>query len=355
MNNEEIKEKIKNLQEKGIVVYSISRLNTVDECGLEYWNSYIKHLPSKQNIYTFAGSTIHSCLESLQNGININMEEELEKMLLNSDTLDIHFPTEQIGEKWIKNMKSFANSYVLPHYKNVETEKPFLFTINNICLQGIIDLVIFNEDKTIDIIDYKTSSKFSKNDLIIKGRQLILYGLGMEQLGYKVNRVAWNMLKYVEISYKLKNGKTRSTIAERGFILDKLKSDITKRLKDSKEYEEFDIEIMVEKAIQLNSFSELPKWIEDCYEIKDYILEYNFSIDNQEDTKKFITAKVNEIERFQDDESWWEPKEITKYTSFYCENLCGQRDNCYAFKEYKEREKYFNELNQEKNEEDVFF
>ena len=47
----------------------------------------------------------------------------------------------------------------------------------------------------------------------------------MEQMGYKVKDLAWEMLKYVEISYKLKNGKIRNTIAERGYILEKLKSE----------------------------------------------------------------------------------------------------------------------------------
>lgn len=80
----------------------------------------------------------------------------------------------------------------------------FLIEINSHYLQGIIDLLIYNEDGTVSIRDYKTSSKFANADLEEKGRQLILYGLAMEQLGYKVKDLAWEMLKYVEISYKLK-------------------------------------------------------------------------------------------------------------------------------------------------------
>ena len=33
-------------------------------------------------------------------------------------------------------------------------------------------------------------------------------------------------------------------------------------------------------------------------------------------------AKIEDIEMFEDNKNWWEPKEITPYTSFYCQNLC---------------------------------
>ena len=38
----EVKEKIKELRDKGIPIYSISRLNTVDNCGWEYWQTYME-------------------------------------------------------------------------------------------------------------------------------------------------------------------------------------------------------------------------------------------------------------------------------------------------------------------------
>lgn len=343
----EVKEKIKELREKGIPIYSISRLNTVDNCGWEYWQTYIEHLEPKDNIYSFAGTKIHACLEQLQNGISIDFPKEIEQVLDDAKILDIQFPSETIEDKWVKNMKYFAEHYEKPHYEKTETEKLFLFQLNNKYLQGIIDLVIYNEDGTVSIRDYKTSSKFSNSNLEEKGRQLILYGLAMEQIGYKIKDVAWEMLKYVEISYKLKNGNTRTTIAERGFIIDKLKSDITKELKSLKKYNDLEIEAMVDEAIQLNSFDILPPSIKEKYTINDYILYYDYTPEKKLETEAFIEAKINEIEQFEDNKSWWEAREINAGTSFYCQNLCNHREHCEYLKEYLERQEIFNEIREE--------
>lgn len=350
----DIKEKINQLREEGNTIYSISRLNTVDECGWEYWQTYVEHLKGKDNIYGFTGTRIHKCLENIQNGIKVDFPKEVNKMLDEAKFLDIKFPTESIEAKWKNDIISFAQNYKAPVYNKVETEKLFLIEINGHYLQGIIDLLIYNEDGTVSIRDYKTSSKFTNADLEEKGRQLILYGLAMEQLGYKVKDLAWEMLKYVEISYKLKNGNIRTTIAERGYIIEKLKSDITKELKALKQYSELEIELMVEKAIQDNSFKDLPLSIKEKYTIKDYICYYDFTEERKNETKAFIDAKIDEIEKFEDKKSWWEPKEITPYTSFYCQNLCNHRQRCEylqdfldaleMYKEDKENKEIDNEL-----------
>lgn len=345
-----VNEKIKELKNKGIPVYSISRLNTVDNCGWEYWQTYMEHLTPKDNIYSFTGTRIHKCLEDLQNGLTLNFPEEIEKILNEAKLLDIKFPNEKIEDKWVKDIMYFANHYNLPNYKKTDTEKKFLIKINDNYLQGIIDLVIYNDDGTVSIRDYKTSSKFSNSDLEEKGRQLILYGLAMEELGYKVKDLAWEMLKYVEISYKLKNGNIRTTIAERGFIVDKLKSDITKELKSLKKYTELEIEEIVDNAIENNSLDLIPDNIKDKYTIKDYICYYDFTDERIKETKAFIKAKIDEIEQFEDDISWWEPKEITPYNSFYCENLCNHRESCEFFLDFKERQQI---LEEEKEDEEI--
>lgn len=339
----DIKEKINKLKEEGHTIYSISRLNTVDECGWEYWQTYKEHLASKDNIYGFTGTRIHKCLEDIQNGIKVDFPKEVDKMLAEAQMLDITFPTENIETKWKKDIISFAHNYVAPTYNKVETEKLFLVEINGHYLQGIIDLLIYNEDGTVSIRDYKTSSKFTNADLEAKGRQLILYGLAMEQMGYKVKDLAWEMLKYVEISYKLKNGKTRTTIAERGYILEKLKSDITKELKALKQYDGLQIEMMVDEAIENNSFDNLPQSIRDKYTIKDYICYYDFTEERKRETQAFIQAKIEDIEMFEDNKNWWEPKEITPYTSFYCNFLCSHREHCEYFQDFLEMQKMWEE------------
>lgn len=338
-----VEEKIKYLKDKGIPVYSISRLNTVDNCGWEYWQTYMEHLSPKDNIYGFTGTRIHKCLEDLQNGKEINFPMEINKILEDASILDINFPSDNIKNKWVKDIMQFACNYNPPKYNKVETEKKFIINIDNNYLQGIIDLVIYNEDNTISIRDYKTSSKFSNSEIEEKGRQLILYGIAMEELGYKIKDIAWEMLKYVEISYPLKNGNIRKTVAERGFILDKLKSDITKELKSLKKYTDLEIEMLVEEAVETNSFDKLPVEIKNKYTIKDYICYYDYTEERKRETKAYIKAKINEIEQFQNDISWWEPKELTTYNSFYCKNLCSHSNRCEYLQDFIEKEEIYNE------------
>ena len=87
-------------------------------------------------------------------------------------------------------------------------------------------------------------------------------------------------------------------------------------------YDDLEIEMLVDTAIEENSFKNLPQSIRDKYEIKDYICYYDFTEERKAETKAFIKAKIEEIESFKDKKDWWEPKEITPYTSFYCQNLC---------------------------------
>ena len=85
------KEIISKLREEGNTIYSISRLNTVDECGWEYWQTYVEHLKGKDNIYGFTGTRIHKCLGNIQNGIKVDFPKEVNKMLDEAKFLDIKF------------------------------------------------------------------------------------------------------------------------------------------------------------------------------------------------------------------------------------------------------------------------
>lgn len=350
-----VQEKIKQLKSQGIPIYSISKLNTMDECLWSYWFTYMEHLPSKENIYTFAGTKIHSCLEKIQNGEKVNFKKEFQEMLEDAQILGIDFPNENIKTKWIKNIQCFIEGYNRPDYKKFETEKLFLIKIHDYYIQGIIDLLIYNDDGTVSIIDYKTSSKFSNLELKSKGRQLVLYGMAMEQLGYKVKSIAWNMLKYCKISYPLKNGKIRETIAERGYVLEKLKNDIIKEMKNFPEYDDFAAEGMIAQACEDNSFDGLPLKIKEKYRIEDYIAEYDFSEENKKDLEDFIKAKVGDIEQFSGEKEWWEPKELTPYNTFFCENLCSFSDNCEYYQEFKEILEASKEDKEDDEEDNIFF
>ena len=65
-----------------------------------------------------------------------------------------------VETKWKNDIISFAQNYKAPVYNKVETEKLFLIEINGHYLQGIIDLLIYNEDGTVSIRDYNEEFKY---------------------------------------------------------------------------------------------------------------------------------------------------------------------------------------------------
>ncbi len=61
------------------------------------------------------------------------------------------------------------------------------------------------------IIDYKTSTIYKGDKLVLHSFQLILYALALEKMGYKINKIGWNFLKYVRKITRFKNGNVRYT------------------------------------------------------------------------------------------------------------------------------------------------
>lgn len=330
-----IKEQIETLNNVGVPVYSISRLDTFDNCKYEYWLRYIDKEIPQNNIYGFLGTKVHSFLERIQNGEEINFEIELNKAFDEADFLDLHFSSENVENKWKSNMLAFAKSY-RPLDKKVDTEKWFLINLEGHYIQGFIDLIIYNDDGTISIVDYKTSTKYNKNDLKEKGRQLVLYAIAMEKEGYKVKDISWNFLKYANVSYKLKNGKIKNTTLERGTLLKKLKPDIIKEMQKLRLLD-LNLEENIEKAVARNTFDGLPRQIKEKYTIEDCIVSYDFTEENKQETIDFICSKIEEIESHLDNKDWWAPCILENPSTFYCENLCPHLNDCEYMENILER------------------
>lgn len=257
--------------------------------------------------------------------------------------MDINFPSDKIRDKWIANMKDFVSTFKKPKwFDNAESEIQFLYEIDKCYLQGFIDIVEFLDDGYINILDWKTSSKFAKKDLVEKGRQLIIYGIAMEQLGYKINSIGWYMLKYCVVSWHLKNGKIKEKVCERGFWISEIKNEIIKDLKELN-YDDFDIELILDKAIEINDIKLLPQQIQDKYSVKDYIQYYDYTQENINECKEFILNRIQEIEDNSKNELYWLPKEIDYSNCFYCENLCNQRKKCEYIENYHKKIKELRE------------
>ena len=221
--------------------------------------------------------------------------------------------------------------------KKVLLEKEFYCEINGNVLMGYIDAILLNHDGTIEVVDYKTSTKYSAKDLDEHGFQLVLYAMALEkEFGVPIKAVKWNMLKYCTIKFEGAT-KPRTMFSERNKFVEKLKSELLKDLRKC-DYNEFQIETALERAIQENSMESLPKHIQDKYVIEDGFIEFPLDTRTRTMLVKFLTDTVSSIESMpKEQEDMWVAKDIEKEGSFFCGTLCGHNKSCKAYKDYLEK------------------
>ena len=270
------------------VTYSFSRLKLFNECRHAYFLTYVLKVQKRVNIYSEIGTTIHEILEDIQGGKEIPVEERIEIFEDKVDECEIFgisFVNDNIKEKYVENVKHCLRNFKSIQGKKFEIEKEITLDIDGHKLTGFIDLIVHNDDGTVSIIDYKTSSKYAKKDLQKNANQLIIYGLALEQLGYKVRDVKWYMIKYATIQ-----GKRGSKMIER------------RELEDGQEFE-------------------------DCF------VEYPYNEVSKMECIDWIIDTIEEIESLTTYDTW-EHKDINKGNSFYCSNICSVCGKCEALKQY---------------------
>lgn len=327
--SENLQEKMELLKQQGYTVYSISRLNSFNQCKYGYNKTYNEKDRGKNNIYAIAGSSIHETLENIYNdkATKEDLIKAYEGTMKKCEMFGIKFPTEQIENNWKADMGNFVYNFTKLDLKGV-TEQFILFEIlPNIWIQGYIDAIFVDGDKLL-IIDWKSSSEFKGDKLLEAGRQLVLYKLAIEELtGKKVDKVAWFMMKYVYVKY---NGRQKMC-ARRKWVKDissMLKTDLKKL-----DTPEFVIPMMIEEAIQNNNLNNMPEEVRLKYKVEDCILYYDVTEEVKEELKCYIKSTVEKIEK----ETEWHPPIIDKSQSFFCNTLCNHRDNCLYIKEYNKQ------------------
>lgn len=360
MAKENISEKLKELRSNGITVYSISRLNNFNQCKLGYYYTYvlkntclecgyvadgiIAECPEchsvnigcdrgKDSIYGIMGGHIHDCLQNICDG-NGGYQDMVDtyNTELNRCTLQgIKFPSESIGVSWQKDMTHFISNFSLP-YNTTTTERGFITNIDGVYIQGFIDLMTPNVD-SLDIIDWKTSSKFTDKKLLHAGRQLVLYKIAIEkEFGIPVNEVMWYMLKYVNVEY---DGKVK--MCNRGKWVKEISNLIKTQLKKLG-MAEFLIPMMIDKAIEENTIDNMPQEVKDRFKLSDCIVKYNITDELINETKQYIVDTVKQIESLDNDIEKYDTCDIEK-ENFFCATLCSHSDKCRPYREWLDKNK----------------
>lgn len=343
--------RLQELYDQGVQIYSISKLNCINQCLYQSWRTYILHDRGINGCYGVLGGKIHDCLQNIIDGTGTTADllPSLNSELDNLEMLGLDFPHDfrggtSIRDKWVADMTNFCKTFYPPNGK-FETEQLLILRVNeNRALQGYIDLLRHNDDGTVSVLDWKTSSQFTQENLLEHGRQLIVYGMALEQAGYKVKSTAWIMLKYVVINfnwYATKRSKTKTPltrIVNRSKIYATIKDAVESACRESG-MDEADIEMAMMEFSKTNILGDqFPAAVREQFSIKPYVRNYPYTEELKQEALDYINKTADLYESLPHDaEHPWEPCEIDKNTSFFCNNLCGHRKTCPYIQDYNDR------------------
>lgn len=267
------------------VKYSFSKLESFKGCQYGYFLTYIKKNDNEDNIYSFLGGAVHEILESLQIE-KIDKETALSifhERLDDAEMFGYEFMSDNVKRKYIDNVVNYLENFEPIQCEEFGIEESFLIDIDGIKVRGFIDFYYVDDNGKVVVIDYKTSSKFSAKDLPKKTRQLILYGMALEDEGLDVDKVGFDMLKYYSKPWRNK---------------------------------------MVLKERCDTPIDELEYQKNRGYVFRDY------DEDAKNEVINYIKESVKEIEsKDKDNEDEWLPIENCK-SSFFCKTLCGHYSTC---------------------------
>lgn len=356
--NEKEQQLLKELRDKGHTVYSISRINNFNTCAYGYYLTYVKRQRGLGSAWTEMGSLAHDTIEKhYRNEVpeGFNFKQEIHNKAAILDLMDMGFPNDVIKNAFMADMCLFADNFEKMN-GDFTLEKMFITQFGDVYLHGYIDAiqeineyretelpngtVPYYETLETNVLDWKTSTKFKAKELLEHGRQLVIYKIGLEKTsGMKIDKVAWNMLKYVYVCHVQKNKKVKKRMINRSKVAKEMEKAFRKDMA-AENMNEFAIDIAIDKLKETNDISVMPKIITDKYWVEDCILEYEVTPEIEAEAEKYIVNTVKSIEALdEDDESAWKPADV-EAEHFYCNTLCSHRATCPFLKEYNRKNPY---------------
>lgn len=363
MAERQIDPRLKEIYDSGVPVYSISRIDTINNCLAEARKTYILHEKGRDNIYGVLGTRMHETLENIIN--NKATEEDLlpamNAELDDMDMVGINFPKDfsggdSIRTGWIENMKHFCKNYTAPENKSdFKTEELFIYkTPKGRYFIGYIDLQEYITEKEIRIFDYKTSSMYAGEELKKHGRQLVIYSMAKEQEGYTVKDASWIFLKYVDVSFmgkKTVKSKEKTLInktIERRKIGQELAKYVEQDLYEAG-YDDFESQFIIDELKSTNDMSCVPEDIRKNYNITDCCYTYDITEDVKNECIDYIESTIDMWESMNsEDEKSYIPRGFTRTNKsgkvssdvFYCTSLCSHFNTCNYIHDYLDQQTY---------------
>lgn len=278
-------------------LWSFSKFDCYRTSQYEWMLKYIKHLKPNAEIescYGALGGAAHDLLEDFYEG-KVKYEDMAEKwddaFTMNIDVCGLKFDrsdeakNKSIKEKYYYDIKHFFENYKPLNYKMKNEQFVTIKITDDIVMQGYIDAFYVDENKMVNIIDYKSSTAYKGDAIRLHCHQLLLYSEALRQKGVpKENiRAGWNFLKYVNI-YTPKPRKVNlewDTVkgehkVKEGLDVTKIVSTLKASAKawlKAEGYDKSNIDTYIENAINENSIYALPENVWKYFTIEELPLD----------------------------------------------------------------------------------
>ena len=345
-------------------LWSWSKMNTFMTSKFEYLLKYI--LKSKEDrcdsCYTTLGTICHDTLDKFYEG-EIKYEDMIDDYNDGFTTAitiaDLKFcrsdeeKNKSIGKKYNDNLIHFFQNHTIYKHKLL-IEKPIVVNINGNVFVGYMDAIYKDDDECYHILDFKSSSIYTGNTLSQNSGQLILYSIGLYQMGIPLNKIKpqFNFLKYCTIKYVQKNGVVKYRNVERCKIGESLQSNAKTWLKHFK----YEPDEYLKKMLDTNGIDCLPDEVKEKYEITDCHVDVELTPETAQHWTNLVTTTLQDIKLREKDyeetksvQCFWDDEKDIDKESYYFANLCS-----YSAAKHLPYKAYLEKLEASKKGEDLF-
>lgn len=344
-------------------IWSWSRMNTFLNSKYEYLLKYILKTPEDRynSCYTSLGTICHDTLDRFYEG-KIKYEDMIDEYedgfmtVITIAGLKFNRSDEEknksIGERYNQNLIHFFENHTV--YKDkLLIEKPVVVNVLKNIFVGYIDALYKDSEGYYHILDFKSSSIYTGNTLTKNSGQLILYSIGLHQMGIPLDKIKpqFNFLKYCTIKYQLKNGNVKYRNVERCKIGESLQSNARTWLK----HFGYEPDGYLKDMLDENSIQCLPSVVREKYEIADCHVDVDLTeetvqywTDSIATTLKDIELREQDYRETKSNKCFWDDESSIKEQEYYFSNLCS-----YSPRLHKPYGEYLEKLEQQKNGQDL--
>jgi DNA helicase II / ATP-dependent DNA helicase PcrA len=168
---------------------SPSKIQTYEDCPLQFKFQHVLRVPTPSKTYFGMGTAIHSVAENMTK-LQKDGKESNEKLAL--EILEKQWDTSSYRNQRTKESqdkdksKEMVNTY-LEWAKNnpntpVDVEPKFKIVLNDVTISGKIDRVEMTPEGEYEVIDFKTGYAYKTKNTIKEDVQMNIYALGTEKL-----------------------------------------------------------------------------------------------------------------------------------------------------------------------------